>query len=302
MSDINFKNRVAVVTGGGAGLGRLYALELAKRGAAVLVNDPGKGMDGSGSDNKPADTVVAEIAEAGGKAAANYDTVATPEGGENIIQQAVDEFGAVDILINNAGILWDSSMGKMTIDDWDQVQSVHLRGAFCVTKPAMAIMKKKNYGRIILTSSGSGLYGNFGQANYGAAKMGLVGFMNVLGLETAKYDICCNTIAPSAVTRMTENILPDNLKERVKPEFITPLVLYLSSEKNSDRNMIFNCLGGWYSRTAVMCAEGVLLGDGGREITPEEIRENWERITSLDNSRTLGSVAETFGYISSLVS
>jgi NAD(P)-dependent dehydrogenase (short-subunit alcohol dehydrogenase family) len=301
MADIDFKNRVAVVTGGGSGLGRLYALALAERGASVLVNDPGKGMDGAGSDNLPADSVVKEIAAAGGRAAANYDTVATPEGGENIIQQAVDEFGTVDILINNAGIVRDRSMGKMTIEDWDLVQSVHLRGAFCVTKPALAVMKEKNYGRIILTSSGSGLYGNFGQGNYGSAKMGLVGFMNVLGLETGKYNILCNTIAPSALTRMTENILPPNLKERVRPEFITPLVLYLSSEENSDRNMIFNCLGGWYSRTAVMCAEGVLLGDGKREITAEEIRENWERITSLDNSRTVGSVAETFGYISSLL-
>jgi NAD(P)-dependent dehydrogenase (short-subunit alcohol dehydrogenase family) len=301
MADIDFKNRVAVVTGGGSGLGRLYALALAERGASVLVNDPGKGMDGAGSDNLPADSVVKEIAAAGGRAVANYDTVATPEGGENIIQQAVDEFGTVDILINNAGIVRDRSMGKMTIEDWDLVQSVHLRGAFCVTKPALAVMKEKNYGRIILTSSGSGLYGNFGQGNYGSAKMGLVGFMNVLGLETGKYNILCNTIAPSALTRMTENILPPNLKERVRPEFITPLVLYLSSEENSDRNMIFNCLGGWYSRTAVMCAEGVLLGDGKREITAEEIRENWERITSLDNSRTVGSVAETFGYISSLL-
>ncbi len=301
MADIDFKNRTAVVTGGGAGLGRLYALALAKRGAAVLVNDPGKGVDGSGSDRKPADNVVAEIREAGGKAIPNYDTVATPEGGGNIIKQAVDEFGAVDILINNAGIIRDSSLGKMTIEDWDRVQEVHLRGAFCVTKPALAHMKEKNYGRIILTSSGSGLYGNFGQANYGAAKMGLVGFMNVLGVETAKYDIFCNTIAPGAHTRMTENILPDNLKERVKPEFITPLVLYLASEENRERNMIFNCLGGWYSRTAVMCAGGVLLGDGKREITVEEIRENWEKITSLENSRTLGSLAESFGYISSLL-
>lgn len=301
MTDINFNGRVAVITGGGSGLGRLYAFALAERGASVLVNDPGKSMEGTGNDNKPADNVVAEIAKAGGKAIPNYDTVATPDGGENIIKQAVDEYGAIDILINNAGIIRDSSLGKMTIEDWDRVQEVHLRGAFCVTKPALVHMKEKNYGRIILTSSGSGLYGNFGQANYGAAKMGLVGFMNVLVVETGKYNILCNTIAPGALTRMTENILPDNLKDKVKPEFITPLALYLASEENSDRNMIFNCLGGWYSRTAVMCAEGVLLGDGNREITPEEIRENWERITSLENSRTLGSIAETFGYISSLL-
>jgi len=196
MSEIRYDGRVAVVTGAGAGIGREYALELAKRGAKVVVNDLGGARDGSGSGTSAADAVVEEIKNAGGEAVANYDNVATMDGGESIVKTAVDAFGKVDILVNNAGILRDKSFLKMSEAEWDAVIGVHLKGAFCVTQPAVKVMKENNYGRVIFTSSTSGLYGNFGQTNYGAAKLGVVGIMNTLKLEVAKYDIKVNTIAP----------------------------------------------------------------------------------------------------------
>ena len=302
MDQIRFDGKVAVVTGAGAGIGRVHALELAKRGARVVVNDLGGAMDGDGKNSGAADVVVAEIRKSGGQAVANYDSVSTMEGGENIVRTAVSSFGTLDILVNNAGIIRDRSIGKMTEDDWDRVIAVHLKGAFCVTKPAIAVMKEKNYGRIVFTTSGSALYGNFGQANYAAAKMGLIGLMHVLTIETSKYNIRCNTIAPSAASRMTENIIPPNILKVVKPEFITPLVLYLVSQENSDGNMIFNCSGGWYSRSAVICSDGVVLGDGNRDISPEEIMATWKDISDLKGQRVLNSVAESFGYLTKLFS
>ena len=299
MSDIRFDNRVAIVTGSGSGLGRCHALELAKRGAKVVVNDLGTVDDGSGKTVKAADLVVDEIQQAGGIAVSNYDTVATVQGGENIVKTAVDTFGQVDILINNAGIVRDSGLKKMTEENWDLVINVHLKGAYCLTKPALEYMKEKQYGRIIFTSSGVGLYGNFGQANYAAAKMGMVGLMNVIKLETAKYNITCNTIAPNAATKMTENILRD--QDLFNPKFVSAMVLNLVSEENSESGMIFNCFSGWYSRAAVQCYEGILLGDGKREVTPEEVRENWSAITALENPKSLNSIVESFGYISSLM-
>jgi len=299
MSDIRFDNRVAIVTGSGSGLGRCHALELAKRGAKVVVNDLGTVDDGSGKTVKAADLVVDEIQQAGGIAVSNYDTVATVQGGENIVKTAVDTFGQVDILINNAGIVRDSGLKKMTEENWDLVINVHLKGAYCVTKPALEYMKERQYGRIIFTSSGVGLYGNFGQANYAAAKMGMVGLMNVIKLETAKYNITCNTIAPNAATKMTENILRD--QDLFNPKFVSAMVLNLVSEENSESGMIFNCFSGWYSRAAVQCYEGILLGDGKREVTPEEVRENWSAITALENPKSLNSIVESFGYISSLM-
>ena len=198
MADIRYDGRVAIVTGAGQGIGRMYALELAARGAKVVVNDLGGARDGDGSDQSAADKVVVEIKAAGGQAVANYDSVATMQGGANIVQTAVDAFGKVDILVNNAGILRDKSFLKMSEQEWDLVIAVHLKGAFCVTQPAVKLMKAANYGRIIFTSSTSGIYGNFGQCNYGAAKMGLVGLMNCLKLEVANYDIKVNTVAPTA--------------------------------------------------------------------------------------------------------
>ncbi|MDD5100388.1 MAG: SDR family NAD(P)-dependent oxidoreductase, partial [Syntrophales bacterium] len=219
LPEIRFDGRVAIVTGAGAGLGRAYAMELAKRGAKVVVNDFGGARDGAGiGSSSPADRVVAEIRAAGGEAVANYDNVATPEGGEKIVGTAVHFFGKVDILINNAGILRDKSFLKMDPENWKAVLAVHLNGAYHVTRPAFAVMRENGYGRIVLTTSAAGLYGNFGQTNYSSAKMGLVGFMNTLKLEGAKYNILVNTIAPVAASRLTEDVMPPDMFQRMQPD------------------------------------------------------------------------------------
>ncbi len=301
MASIDFKNRVVVITGAGAGLGKTYALEFAKRGAKVVVNDLGGSRDGSGESHNAADTVVDEIKALGAEAVANYDNVATVEGGENIIKTAIDAFGQVDILINNAGILRDRSFPKISESEWDSVVGVHLKGAYCVTRPAFIKMKEQGFGRIVFTTSGAGLYGNFGQANYAAAKTGLIGLMNVLKIEGAKNNILSNTIAPVAASRLTEDVLPPEMFEKLKPEFIVPLVLFLSSEDCQDSGMIFNCAAGWYSRTAVVCASGTIIGDGSREISPEEIKENWEKITDISDAKPLDNLGESFGFLAPLL-
>ena len=302
MADVRFDGKVAIVTGAGAGLGRAYALELAKRGAKVVVNDLGGARDGTGGGTSAADTVVEEIKKAGGEAVANYDSVATMEGGENIVKAAVDAFGTVDILVNNAGILRDRSFLKMTEEEWDAVIAVHLKGAFCVTQPAVKIMKEKSYGRIIFTSSTSGLYGNFGQTNYGAAKLGLVGIMNTLKLETAKYNIKVNTIAPTAWSRLTEDIMPEETGKKLKPQFNEPLVLYLCSEENEVSGMTFVMGAGWYGRTAIVSGNGVCIGDADRPITVEEIRDNFDKICSLDDAKPHNSGGDIFQYMAPLLS
>src|SRR5262245_41481710 len=207
MADLGFDGKVAIITGAGGGLGRSHALDLAKRGALILVNDLGGSVDGTGDSHTAAQKVVDEIVAAGGEAIPNYDSVATPEGGEAIVRAALDKWGRVDIIINNAGILRDASFKNMTPDTLNPVLDVHLRGAFYVTRPAWQVMRDQNYGRIINTSSGAGIFGNFGQTNYGAAKMGLVGFTRVLAVEGAKNNIKANAIAPVARTRMTEELL-----------------------------------------------------------------------------------------------
>ena len=285
---ITFDGRVAVITGAGAGLGRVYALELAKRGAKIVVNDLGGARDGSGEGSaSPADNVVAEIRELGGEAVANYDNVATPEGGEAIIRSAVDAFGGVDIVINNAGILRDKSFLKMDPENWATVLAVHLNGAYHVTRPAMQIMKEKGYGRIVMTTSAAGLYGNFGQTNYSAAKMGLVGLMNTIKLEGAKYNIKVNTIAPIAASRLTEDVMPPDLFEKSKPEFVAPMVIRLASEACEETGAIFNVGMGYFNRAAVHTGPGVQLGDQDNIPTPEDIRDNWEAINSLKGAREM---------------
>ncbi len=296
MDNIRFDGRVAIVTGAGTGLGRTYALSFAKRGAKVVVND----ID-PGSSECSADTVVSEIKKAGGMAVASYDSVATKEGGDGIIKTAVDNFGSVDILINNAGIVRDKSLAKMSEADWDSVQAVHLKGAFCVTQPAFRVMKKNGYGRIVNTTSGAGLYGNFGQSNYSAAKMGLVGLMGSIAIEGAKYNIKCNTIAPVAASQMTKGLFPEEYVEKLKPEFIEPLVIYLASEIYQATKQIFNCAAGWYSRTEILCSPGICIESDGRQIQAEEIRDNWDAITSLDGARPLSHVIDTFSFFSSLL-
>ena len=289
LPEIRFDGRVAIVTGAGAGLGRTYALELAKRGAKVVVNDFGGARDGAGAgSSSPADKVVEEIRAAGGEAVANYDNVATPEGGEKIVKTAVDSFGKVDILINNAGILRDKSFLKMDPENWDAVLAVHLNGAYNVTRPAFAVMREKGYGRIVMTTSAAGLYGNFGQTNYSSAKMGLVGFMNTLKLEGAKYNIRVNTIAPVAASRLTEDVMPPDMFERMRPDFVAGIVLYLCSENCAESGDIFNAAAGFYSRAAILTGAGAVLSDGKTIPTPEEIRDHWEKINSLEGAREIG--------------
>jgi NAD(P)-dependent dehydrogenase (short-subunit alcohol dehydrogenase family) len=261
MEPITFDGRVAIVTGAGGGLGRTYALELGRRGARVVVNDLGGSVDGTGASSSAADQVVAEIRGAGGEAVPSYDSVATEEGGASIVQTAVDEFGAVDIVVSNAGILRDKSFANMSMDEVNAVLDVHLRGGFHISMPAFRIMKDRGYGRFVFASSGSGLFGNFGQANYAAAKMGLVGLSNVLAIEGAKYNIKSNAVAPIARTRMTEDILGP-LVEMVSPELVTPLVVYLCSEANEYAHEIFTVGGGRYGRVFVGTNDGWFAGAG----------------------------------------
>lgn len=276
MGDIRFDGRVAVITGAGGGLGKTYALEFAKRGAKVVVNDLGGKADGTGKSSSMADQVVDEIKAAGGEAAANHDSVATPEGGEAIIQTAVDAFGKVDIVVNNAGILRDKSFVKLTPDELGLVIDVHLKGAFYVSQPAFRLMKDQRYGRFVFTSSAAGLLGNFGQTNYGAAKMGLVGLMHVLSVEGAKYDIKSNAIAPTARTRMTEELLGP-LAEFLDPETVTPLVTYLCSEECEFTHEIYSVGGGRFARMFVGLTPGWTAGKG-KSISAEEVRDQIETI------------------------
>jgi len=285
LGGIHFDGRVAVVTGAGAGLGRSYALELARRGAKVLVNDLGGAPDGTGKSASAADNVVKEIEDAGGEAVANYDSVATPEGGENIVNQAVEAWGRVDILINNAGILRDKTLAKMEPDLWDAVMDVHLKGAYNVTRPAFLKMREQRYGRVILTTSAAGLYGNFGQTNYSAAKLGLVGFMNTLKIEGERAGIKVNTVAPIAGTRMTEEVLPPDLFEKLKPEFVSPLVLYLASEQCPVTGAVYNAGGGYYNRVAVLTGPGRAVGDGKLPPTPEQVAGAMKGIKSMADAQ-----------------
>ena len=280
--EIRFDNRVAIVTGAGAGLGRVYAMELARRGARVVVNDLGGTRDGVGDgSSSPADRVVEEIRAAGGEAVANYANVSTADGGTNIVQAALDAFGSVDILINNAGILRDKSFTKMAPEAWHAVLDVHLKGAYNVTRPAFAVMREKGYGRIVMTTSAAGLYGNFGQANYAAAKMGLVGLMNTLKLEGEKYGIKVNTVAPIAASRLTENVMPPELVARSKPEFVSPLVLYLCADRCPVSGNIYNAGMGVFNRAAVVTGPGMVLAEADQIPTPESVMANLKAISDL---------------------
>jgi len=274
---------VAIVTGAGGGLGRDYAIELAKRGAKVVVNDLGGSRDGVGTSKSAADHVVDEIKGLGGEAVSNYDNVASPEGGENIVRTAMDAFGKVDILINNAGILLDSTFVKMDERKWDAVIAVHLKGTYCVTKPAFIHMMNQGYGRIVMTTSGSALFGNFGQSNYASAKMGVVGLANVLKLEGAKYNVKTNVIVPIAGTRLTEDIVPPEIFKRMRLEFVTPAVLCMCSDQCQDSGVIINAGFGYFSRSGIMTGEGVFLSEGNKIPTPEEVMENWSKVMSLEN-------------------
>ncbi len=280
MGDIRFDGRVAVITGAGGGLGKTYALEFAKRGAKVVVNDLGGKADGTGKGSNMADQVVDEIKAAGGEAAANYDSVATPEGGESIIQTAVSSFGKVDIVVNNAGILRDKSFVKLTPPELELVIDVHLKGAFYVSQPAFRLMKDQRFGRFVFTSSAAGLLGNFGQTNYGAAKMGLVGLMHVLSVEGAKYDVKCNAIAPTARTRMTEELLGP-IAEFLDPETVTPLVTYLCSEECELTHEVYSVGGGRFARIFIGLTNGWIAGKGA-VVSAEAVRDQIEQIRDTD--------------------
>lgn len=281
MADIRYEDRVAVITGAGGGLGKAYALYLAERGAKVVVNDLGGSADGQGNDTRAADEVVAQIRSAGGEAAANYDSVATAEGGERIVQTAMDSFGRVDIVVNNAGILRDSSIPKMPSENFDAVIDVHLKGAFFVTQPAFRYMKENAYGRVVYTASAAGLFGNFGQANYAAAKMGLVGLSSVTAIEGAKYNIKSNVIAPIARTRLTEDLMGPT-GEMFAPDYIVPMVAYLVSEECEYSHEIFNAGGGRYSRVFVGSAPGWNAPEGAIP-SVEGVRDQLDTIFSTDN-------------------
>jgi len=280
MPDLRFDGRVAIITGAGGGLGRCHALELARRGAHILVNDLGGALDGSGASASAAQRVVDEITAFGGIAAPSHDSVASSDGGQAIVQAALDAFGRVDVLVNNAGILRDKAFHKMDDTMIDAVIDVHLKGALYVSQPAFRLMREQGYGRIINTSSASGLFGNFGQANYGAAKAGLAGLTRVLALEGAGYGIKVNAIAPIASTRMTEDILGD-LAARVSPDSVSPLVAYLAHEECSVNGHVYSVAGGRIARILVAETNGVVLTQN----TPEAIGAHLSLIDQLDVDR-----------------
>ncbi|MFC1823968.1 SDR family oxidoreductase [Thermodesulfobacteriota bacterium] len=292
MTAVRFDGRVAIITGAGGGLGRAHALLLGSRGAKIVVNDMGGNSDGTGEGTAMADQVCEEIKVAGGEAVPNYDSVVTAAGGENIVRTAMGAFGRVDILINNAGILRDSTFIKMAEEDWDNVIGVHLKGSYNVTKAAWPIMREMGYGRIIMTTSSAGLFGNFGQANYGSAKMGVVGLMNVLKQEGGKYNILINTIAPVAGTRMTAAVLPPDLKEKLKAEFVSLMVAWLCSEGSTEQGSIFTVGGGYFARVALVEGAGFMMPPTGKTMTIEDIRDNFDKIANMEGAKEYNSAME----------
>jgi NAD(P)-dependent dehydrogenase (short-subunit alcohol dehydrogenase family) len=298
VSDITFEGRAAVVTGAGGGLGRAHALLLASRGAQVVVNDLGVDRHGESGGQKFADQVVAEITDAGGEAVASYETVDTWVGGESIIGTALDAFGRVDIVINNAGILRDVSLKNLEPDDLDTVLKVHLYGAFHVTKAAWPHLRENGYGRIVNTTSQSGLYGNFGQSNYAAAKMGLVGLTRTLAAEGQKYGITANAVAPIAASRMTEDIFPTELFEALDPAYVAPLVAYLCSEQCAETGRVYVAGGGYVSRVAVVEGAGTTFD---HVPSVEEIADRWEAIGAMEEAREFDNLGEaTFAVVRTL--
>jgi 3-hydroxyacyl-CoA dehydrogenase/3a,7a,12a-trihydroxy-5b-cholest-24-enoyl-CoA hydratase len=293
MSDLRFDNRVAIVTGAGNGLGRSHALLLASRGAKVVVNDLGGTATGGGKSSAAADKVVEEIKAAGGEAIANYDSV---EDGEKIVQAALDTWKRIDIVVNNAGILRDTSFKKLTVEDWDLILRVHVNGAFKVTKAAWDHMLEAGFGRIIMTASAAGIYGNFGQANYAMAKLGLVGFSNTLALEGLKKNVRVNTIAPIAGSRLTETVLPKNMTDALKPEYVSGLVAYLCHESTEETGGLFEVGGGLFAKLRWERTEGKLF-KLGRPITPEQIKNDWNQISDFSKSTHPTNINESMGPI-----
>jgi len=288
---IRYDGRVAIVTGAGAGLGRSHAMLLASRGAKVVVNDPGGSVDGKGGDGAAADAVVAEIRAAGGEAVANYASVSDREGAASIVQTAIDAFGRIDIVVNNAGILRDKSFIKMSLDDFEAVLAVHLLGTVYVTKAAWPHLLEQKYGRIVFTTSGSGLVGSYGQSNYGAAKTGMLGLMNNLKFEAAKADIKINMISPVAATRMTAGIIDEKLFELSKPEQVSPAVAWLCSEDCDVNGEIVAAGAGYFTSVRLMKSEGVVVDPSGIA-TIEDFVANRDRIFDISTAKPYNSTLD----------
>jgi len=281
---IRFDDRVAIVTGAGAGLGRSHAMLLASRGAKLVVNDPGGAVDGRGGAHSAADQVVAAIKAAGGEAVASYDSVADARSAQNIVDTAMNAFGRLDILVNNAGILRDKAFNNMSLEDFEFTSQVHYMGTVYCTKAAWPVMRGRGYGRIVVTTSGSGTVGNFGQSNYGAAKMAVVGLINVLRLEGAKYNILCNAISPSANTRMTESLLPPHMAKYMRPEFVSPAVAWLCSEECNANGEIIAATAGNYARVQYFFSEGVQF-DPDEPVTIEMVADKIGKIRDMSNAK-----------------
>lgn len=286
---LRFDNRVVVVTGAGAGLGREYALLFASRGAKVVVNDLGGSFKGEGQ-SKAADVVVKEIRDAGGIAVPDYNSVVE---GHKVIETAISNFGRIDVLINNAGILRDKSVANITDEDWDKILDIHLKASFITTRAAWPYFKKQKYGRIIMTASNSGVYGNFGQANYSAAKLGAAGLANTVAIEGGKYNIHCNTIVPTAASRMTKDILPEEFYNELKPSLIAPVVVYLCHESNEDNGNIIESACGWATKVHFVRGKGALLRTSIDEgVTPEFVRDKWAAVHDMSEAKHYNSNTE----------
>ena len=286
---IEFNDKVAIVTGAGGGIGKEHALELARRGAKVVVNDLGGSVDGSGASDA-AEEVVELIKSEGGEAISNGASVTDLDAVKNMVQQTMDEWDRIDILVNNAGILRDKSFHKVSIEDFNLVMDVHFQGSLNCTHTIFPIMREQEYGRIIFTSSASGVYGNFGQTNYGSAKMAMIGLMNTLKLEGQNKNIFTNSITPVAYTRMTEGLIPEDFGQNLKSEYITPAVIYLASDQ-APNGVIIAAGAGVFSRINIQESMGVSLGTG-EDMTPENIHANWDKISDMTNARALQNGGE----------
>ena len=286
---IRFDDQVAIVTGAGGGIGKQHALELARRGAKVVVNDLGGGVDGTGTSDA-SEAVVDQILSEGGEAIANGASVTDLDAIKDMTEQVVSKWGKIDILVNNAGILRDKTFHIVSMDDFNLVMDVHFQGTLNCTHTIYPIMRENGYGRIVFTSSSSGVFGNFGQSNYGAAKMAMVGLMNTLKLEGQKYNVFSNTITPVAYTRMTENLMPEDFGKQFQPEYITPAVLYLASDQ-APNGAIMAAGAGVFSRILIHETMGISLGTG-EDMTPENISASWEKISDMSDARLLQNGGE----------